>query len=217
MATFADLKQDVIDLINRNDCTDALAATFVTQAQRRLLRTLRLPSLEQKHEIIAGTTTPAIFDSTTGTYYIQGDFLELIYIFDEERILERVPLRKFLDLSKKHPAAGEPKFYTRVKNTFELKPKPQAGHKFWVMYVADDTPLVNNTDTNTLSVSCPDLVVYAAVMYAADYFNDSRKPQFEDVYNKIYADVASLADATDSLTADASVQPSFNFEQDLLN
>ena len=104
-----------------------------------------------------------------------------------------------------------------MKNTFELMPKPQTSHEFYVVYAADDTTLVNNTDTNVLSLSCPDLLIYGAVLYAADYFNDSRKAQFEDVYNKIYMDVAALADATDAATADASVQPSFTFQSDLLN
>jgi hypothetical protein len=217
MATFAELKQDVINLINRNDCTDALAASFVNLAQRRLLRTLRLPSLEKIQTVISGTTISTIFNSTTGAYSLPADFLELIYIYDNDRILERIPLRKFLEYSKNNSASGKPRYYTRVKNTFELMPKPQAAHEFYVVYAADDTTLVNNTDTNVLSLSCPDLLIYGAVLYAADYFNDSRKAQFEDVYNKIYMDVAALADATDAATADASVQPSFTYQSDLLN
>ena len=41
MATYLELQTDVINLINRSDCTTALAKTFLQQAQRKIQRNLR--------------------------------------------------------------------------------------------------------------------------------------------------------------------------------
>ena len=217
MANYASIKQDVIDLINRTDITSALAGTFVNQAQRKIARTLRLPSLEKIQTITVGTTSNTIYNATTGQYTFPNDFLELVYIYDNNRILERVPLRDFLELTKKHPATGRPRYYTRKQNKFEFRPRGQTGDEINVVYFADPADLTNNADTNIFTDVCPDLLVYAAVLYAADYFNDSRKQVFEDTYNKLYAETAALAADTDKATADASVRPAFDYAQDLLN
>tara|TARA_E500000178_G_scaffold287735_1_gene290067 strand:- start:1637 stop:2290 length:654 start_codon:yes stop_codon:yes gene_type:complete len=217
MATYAALQQDVIDLVNRSDCTTTLAQQFLQQAQRKIMRTLRLPALEQRQQIVVGTTTNFIYDSTSGIYFIPSDFIQLVYIYDDDNMLERVPLRDFLAKEARFGVTGKPRFYTRIQNGFQLTPKPQSGHVFNVIYYMDDQALVNSTDTNVLSTVCPDLFAYAAALYACDYFNDKRKAVFEDMFNKLHIEVQALADASDEATVDAAVQPSFQYENDLLN
>lgn len=217
MATYAELKQDVKDLINRTDCTDALAGTFINQAQRKISRTLRIPSLEKAQTITVGTTPSPSYVQATGKYALPNDFLELVYIFTDKRILDRVPLRQFIQLDQKYPKTGQPRFYTRKQSAFEFKPIPQSGDKITVVYYADPVTLTNNTDTNIFSEVCPDLVVYGACMFASDFFNDQRKANFEDTYNKLFAETKALSDSSDEAMVDSAVQPSFNYEEDLLN
>ena len=57
MANYLDLQTDVINLVNRSDCTTALAKTFLQQAQRKIQRNLRPQSLEKS------------FSSKTSSYY----------------------------------------------------------------------------------------------------------------------------------------------------
>lgn len=217
MADYASIKQDVIDLINRTDITSALAGTFVNQAQRKIARTLRLPSLEKIQKITVGTTSSTVYNQATGQYTLPNDFLELVQIYDDERTLQRVPLREFLELSKKYPTTGRPRYYTRKQNKYELVPRGVTGGEINVVYFADPTALTADTDVNTFTAVCPDLLAYGALLYAADYFNDSRKPVFEDFYNKIYAETAALAADADKATVDAAVRPSFDYPEDLLN
>jgi len=217
MSTYADLKQDVIDLINRNDCTTALAETFLQQAQRKIARTLRLPSLEKRQIVTAGTTSASVYNATTGVYTLPSDFLELVYVYTNKRILERLPLSDFIEISANHSASGPAKYYTRVQNTFEFAPIPQTGDVLNIVYQGDPATLVNPTDTNIFSEICPDLFVYAAILYACDYFNDARKPLFEDTYNKLFSETQILAKASDDPSVDASVRPAFAFANDLFN
>lgn len=217
MADYASIKQDVIDLINRTDITSALAGTFVNQAQRKIARTLRLPSLEKIQTVTVGTTSSTVYNQATGQYTFPNDFLELVYIYDSERIIERAPLRDFIELTKKYPATGRPRYYTRKQNKFEFIPRGNTGQEINVVYFSDPADLTADTDTNIFTEVCPDLLAYGAVLYASDYFNDSRKAVFEDTYNKIYAETASLAADTDKATADAAVRPSFDYAEDLLN
>jgi hypothetical protein len=217
MATYAELKQDVIDLINRTDCTDTLAGTFVNQAQRKISRTLRVPSLENKLAVTAGTTSAATYDAAKGEITIPSDFLEMVYIYTDKAVLQRTPLRVFIELDKKVAGTGAPKYYTRVQNKLALKPVPTTGTVVNLVYYSDPVDMSANSDTNSFSAICPDLMVYGALLYACDYFNDNRKAVFEATYNTIYAELVALVEATDQATADSSVQPSYSYTEDLLN
>lgn len=217
MATFADLKADVINLINRTDCTDTLSGTFVNQAMRNIARTLRIPSLESKYTATVGTSAETVFNTTTQELSIPGDFLETVYLYTDDRILQRVPLRQFIELTGSVPESGKPRYYTRIQNNFVVKPAPSAGTVINLIYHSDPAELTNNTDTNILSIVAPDLVVYGALLYACDYFNDQRKEEFGKTYAGIYQAVEDLNNSTDMATSDSAIQPSFNYEPDLFN
>lgn len=217
MATYAELKTDVINLINRTDCTDTLAATFVNQAIRNIARTLRIPSLESQYIATVGTSAQTVYNTTTNELTIPGDFIETVYVYTDDRILQRVPLRQFIELDKSLPASGKPRYYTRLQNKLKIKPAPDAGTVLTLLYHSDPDALTTDTSTNVLSIVAPDLVVYGALLYACDYFNDSRKEEFNRTYQAIYNAVEDLNNSTDMATSDSAVQPSFNYEPDLFN
>lgn len=217
MATYLELQTDVINLINRTDCTNTLAKTFLQQAQRKIIRTLRLPSLEATLEMTAGDSSSTVYNSTTGEIVIPSDFVEMVYMHTDDRIIERVPLRRFMELKDRVSASGDPKYYTRINTGFHTKPVANTGTVITLLYNKDDSIMSSDTDTNTLSTVCPDLLVYGALIYAADYFKDDRRIAFETMYTQIYAEVKDLAATVDAAAADTAVQPSFVFEEDLLN
>ena len=217
MATYLELQTDVINLINRTDCTNTLAKTFLTQAHRKIIRTLRLPSLEATLEMTAGDNTSTVYNSTTGEIVIPSDFIELIYMHTNKNIIERVPLRRYIELTERVSASGNPRYYTRINAGFMTKPIANTGTVITLLYAKDDTTLTSDSSTNILSTVCPDLLLYGSLIYAADYFKDERRPQFEGMYNQIYAEVKELAATVDAATADSAIQPSFVFEEDLLN
>lgn len=217
MATYAELKTDVINLINRTDCTDALAATFVNQAIRNIARTLRIPSLESQYVATVGTSAQTVFNTTTNELTIPGDYIETVYLYTSDTILQRVPLRQFIELDASLPASGKPRYYTRIQNKLRVKPAPDAGTVITLLYHSDPDSLTTDTSENVLSIVAPDLVVYGALLYACDYFNDARKEEFNRTYQAIYNAVEDLNNSTDMATSDSAVQPSFNYEPDLFN
>ena len=114
MATYLELQTDVINLINRSDCTTALAKTFLQQAQRKIQRNLRIQSMEKSYQITAGTSGSSIYDATNGKIVIPGDFLELVYIYTDNDLLQRVPLNRFIELIKIHGVLMFPKITHRL-------------------------------------------------------------------------------------------------------
>lgn len=217
MATYLELQTRVIDLINRTDCTTALAKQFIQDAQRKAQRGLRLPSLEKVMQIVVGTTTTTQYNSGAGVVIIPNDFIEMVYIYTSQGVLNRVPLTRFIELNSELTTTGTPQYYTRIQNTFHLKPIPSTGTEIDIVYQGEDNLLTTDTSTNTFSTVAPDLLVYGACVYAADYFNDERKGTFQAMYDGIYTDVTNLVTDAESLTVDAQVQPSIQFELDIIN
>jgi len=216
MATYLELQTDVINLINRSDCTTALAKTFLQQAQRKIQRNLRIQSMEKSYQITAGTSGSSIYDATNGKIVIPGDFLELVYIYTDNDLLQRVPLNRFIELNTS-ATSTRPKYWTRIANHFHLKPVPSTGTIITVAYHSEDTVLSADSDTNILSAIAQDLLVYGALTYAAVYFNDQRQQLFEAKYQQIYNDVENLIMTSDQVGADGAIQPNMYFEKDLLN
>jgi hypothetical protein len=217
MATYSELQTRVIDLINRTDCTTALAKQFIQDAQRKAQRGLRLPSLDKVMQIVVGTTTTTQYNSTSGVAIIPNDFIEMIYVYTSQGVLNRVPLTRFIELNSELATTGNPRYYTRIQNTFHLKPIPTAGTEIDIVYQGEDDVLTADTSSNTFSTVAPDLLIYGACVYAADYFNDERKATFQAMYDGIYQDITNLVTDAESLTVDAQVQPSIQFELDIIN
>ena len=97
-----------------------------------------------------------------------------------------------------------------------IGPQPAVGSAIEVIYYAEFSPLVNPTDTNTISNIAWDAVVYGALSAASDYYNDDRAGSFEARYKQIAQMLQEQADA-DELTADAAVRPALLFNNNWSN
>ena len=170
-------------LLNRNDCSDALADTFIDQTIGRIQRTLRVPSMEKALEI---TFTEELPDS----FVLPNDFLGVrdLYFIQApySKSLERLEVGRFLEVNQL--AGSVPQFYARFQNTIKVKPA-QAGMKLYLTYYGEIPDLVNDTDENFVTHIAPDLLVYGALSFACDYFVDDRKDAFEQRYETIYNEI----------------------------
>jgi hypothetical protein len=201
--------------MNRSDlnATPALATTFITQSIMRLQRELRVPFMEK----IVRYTIPSTFDPSLGLV-IPSDLLELIDLnvdTDHDNIpdypLQRVQLKEAMVRSQLTGAI--PQVFARRGGYFVLGPQPAVGSVIELVYYAEFAPLVNPTDTNTISRIAWDAVVYGALAAAADYYNDDRSQVFESRYGQITQNLQAMADG-DELTADAAVRPALLFNND---
>jgi hypothetical protein len=82
------------------------------------------------------------------------------------------------------------------------------------VYYAVPTPLENNSDTNSITTACPDLLTYAALCYAGDFFTDKRLPNWENRYQAIKTDIQQMADS-DELSGGATVAPAYIYPDDM--
>lgn len=170
-------------LLNRNDCSDALADTFIDQTIGRIQRTLRVPSMEK-------ALTITFTDELPDSFILPNDFMGMkdLYFIQEpySRSLERVEHGRFLDM---HSLSGTvPQVYTRIQNSIKVKPAA-AGMTLYMVYYGEIPDLVSDTDENFVTQIAPDLLVYGALSFACDYFVDDRKDPFEQRYETIYNEV----------------------------
>lgn len=198
----AGIRNQFLALLNRNDCTNELADTFIDQSVARIQRTLRVPPME-RGELI--TTNK----ETGGTIVLPEDFLEMKYLYAGGRLLEYVDIGRYLAAPS---YIGAPNVYTRIQGELKLKPTPPAGTEVTMIYYGEVPDLVNDTDDNYFTVAAPDLVVYGALTYAADYFVDERKPLFEETFARIYAELTEQALSLEMNTSGMAIAPAYNME-----
>ena len=151
-------------LLNRSDITDALADTFLEQGIARIQRSLRIPAMESQHKYT--------FSTLTSKVTLPADFLEAIDVYFLNVALTRLPMREIQGLLSS-AETGSPVYFAREGSEFLMFPRPSSG-TLVMNYYSIFSELSADSDTNVLSDIAPDLIIYAALTYASDYFLDDR-------------------------------------------
>ena len=176
-------------LLNRSDCTDALADTFIDQALTRIQRFLRIPPMEKQQS----------YDFTSGTAITQvtvpQDLLEIIDIHYDGVGLTRVPLHEMAALHKT-AENGSPTVFTRERELIKIAPLPSSG-TLYLNYYATLEELTSDSDENIITIIASDLLTYTALAYAADYFLDERGPLFEQKSGQFLAEIQEQANSAE--------------------
>lgn len=218
MANYSQLQTNVSALLNRRDAAPAQIQAFIQNAIQRIQRTLRVPAMENSI-IVTISAVPAPL--TPVALVIPSDLLELINLIPQStnegtgqtdfKRLEKTDLTTAMQASVN---VGVPRFYARQGPNWILGPAPSVNDTIRIDYYAELSPLVNPTDTNAVSVIAPDLITYGALCYAADFFRDVRKPDWEARYMEIETDLTNqyLEDEENGATA---VQRAFGYPDDL--
>lgn len=183
---YGELKTHFQAILNRRDLTTSLRTTFLSMAISRIQRELRAPLMEKAVEVTIG-------DEYDGLD-IPSDYIGLIAltIDDSETVkLQRVDLSEALNASER---IGTPKVFARQGGKWILGPTPTEDLVIRIDYWAELEALVDDTDENTLTIVAPDLITYAALVYAAEYFLDRRLEAFENRYQTMLNAVQSQAD-----------------------
>lgn len=195
------IRNQIKGLIARNDTTDSIIDVFIDQAVARIQRTLRVPSMEKM------VITTAAADATN-TIVLPNDFLKLKHLFISNAPIEYVDVSTFM---KTPDAPGNtPKIYTRIQGSYLVKPTPPVGTKMTMVYYGEIPDLVADTDSNFLSEISPDLLIYTALSFAADYYIDERKDAFEAVAQRAYQELKDMAEDVEISQEGLVVSTSFN-------
>jgi len=197
---YGDLKTHFNAMLNRTDITQALTQQFLSDGITRIQRSLRTP-MQEKTFVVNITTT-------TSSLTLPADFIETISLYQDQYELQRVPMKRYRELQQSS-YIGVPKYYARIGPQLMLFPTPTSG-TLTLYYYAEFPALVLNTDTNALTETASDLVIYSALTYAADHYMDERAPQFEAKYLQFMGELQGMADDQELNGGIQAVQPTYS-------
>ena len=202
---YGDLKSHFNDLLNRTDITTTLTTRFIDQGLARIQRNLRVPLMEKQQNYTISSNTPLVV--------LPSDFLEIINLYHSSGVqLTRIPMSTM----RSHLAnsfTGNPQFFTRQQANVLLFPHVTDG-TLTLDYYGEVGDFVDDTTETTLSKVAPDLIIYAGLTYAADYFLDERSDLFESKYIQFLNELQSQADDQELNGSTQVIQAAFNFERE---
>lgn len=176
--TYAELKTEIADFLNRDDLTDVIP-TFIKLGEAQIARDLR-------HRLQEKRVTATLDEQYEA---LPSDFLEARRII----VNGDVQLRPISgeDMAKYRYAnntAGEPKYYYITADQIELYPTPTGTDEMSLLYYARIPALSDTVTSNWLLDENPDAYLYASLLHAAPYLaDDARLPMFIQMYQSIIA------------------------------
>ena len=201
---YGEIRTQFKAILNRRDCSNALADTFLNQSLLRCTRELRTPAQEAESSMTVGSTF-------TG-FPVPADIIQAIAMMvdtvsGQKRKVTYESLARFLE---RDVYVGSPACYTRIGNAYQFRPVPAEDTVLTLYYYGEFEQFSGDSDETVLSLIAPDLLIYGALAYAADYFMDDRSEAFEGRYNQI---AQALQDQAYDLEAhDAAIAPAYNSE-----
>ena len=199
-----EIRAHFIALLNRSDCSNALADTFIDQAITRIQRQLRVPAMEKQNQY---NVTSA---SGTSQVVIPDDTLEIIELYYDGNSLVRIPLHEMLQ-HQKTGELGSPRFFCREQGNIKICPKPTTG-TLYLNYYAEQATLTSDSSTNMLTTIASDLLTYTALSYAADYFLDERAAVFDQKSGSFLAEIQEHANSSEQSGVNQVIRPTHLYE-----
>jgi hypothetical protein len=183
---YGELRTHFTAVLNRRDLTATLRDTFLQMGIARIQRELRAPFMEKSVLVTIGSDYDGI--------EIPSDYIALVAltVVDQESKLQRVDLNVAeLEASK---GINIPRVFARQGGKWILGPIPAEDEVIRIDYYGEVGALEEDEDENTLTIIAWDLIVYAALVLAAEYFLDRRLEAFEARYQTTLATVQAQAD-----------------------
>ncbi len=212
MTTYGDIRTEFKAILNRRDCTDALADGFLQSALSRAQRVIRVPSMEQGSVVTINDTT--YFDN--GYLTIPSDYVKLRALTwtggdGTERVLTKRSLDEVL-WQVTNGVQGSCCYFARRGVGWVLGPPPLDSETVRIDYWSEFAEMSDPADETIIADVAKDLLLYGGLSYACDKWNDKRGDRFEARFTQVLSDLQEHAD-TDELT-EASVAPAFLYPED---
>lgn len=179
---YGELKTFFTELLNRNDITETQTDLFISMGLRRTERILRTSMQRQTAEYI-------ILDPWAGYIPVPNDYLGLHFIK-----VNGVTIRRLADTQAGPTQAGyTDQFY--IKNgKFYFQADLKLADVVEVCYYREFIEATTSASITVYSAIIPDVIVYAALVYASDHFTDIRKMNFEETFKVLVSEVQDLSD-----------------------
>jgi len=201
--SFNTMKASFQNILNRDDCSDAQATTFLQQGISRIQRDCRLPSMERT--LIITPETP------TNMFSVPLDLIQPIDVLvqDSSGIFRSLVKKAFRD-AVNVDSNDLPRVYARIQTTIYIFGTVTTGRQIMFLYYGNFTPFADEDSDNELSASTPDLAVYAALSYAADTFQHPSAAAWEGRYQQLKTEVMAMAIDLDAEGGPQYVQSLYN-------
>lgn len=198
---YGELQAQFEGLLKRRDMTSTQSQIFLQQAVSRVQRVLRIPPMEKS---VSVTYDGVTFQN--GEIPIPNDYLRMIAMSvtapdGTERVLKLKDLQTVLGLAS---STGCPSAYVRRGGLWKFGPTPDADTVFRIDYYDEFPALEDAADSNFLTAGPTDLVIYAALTYAGEWFVDKRTPTWEARFQQIVAEIQNQADQDELINAEVS-------------
>lgn len=201
---YGELKTHFTSVLNRRDLTATLRDTFLQMGIARIQRELRAPFMEKSVLV----TIASDYDGLE----IPSDYLALVALTQvgQESKLQRADLQTVeLEIEK---GVAVSRIFARQGGKWLLGPVPAEDEVIRIDYYGEVGALVADADENTLTIIAWDLIIYAALVLAAEYYLDRRLETFNNRYNATLAQIQGQADFDE--ISDAVMRPCHNMEGD---
>lgn len=175
---YGDLRTFFQGILNRDDCSDTLADQFIALGLRRTERSIRTPM----QRTTAISVVPADWDRKIG---IPTNFLGMY-----EARVNGITLQRIVNTQQEMYAG----YWIEGVNFVFSEDNFQEGDSIEIdYYVEFDSSVTDATITN-YSLIIGDVITYAALVYAASYFVDSRKADFNETFIGLVQETQAMAD-----------------------
>ena len=191
------IRAHFLALLNRSDCPDALADTFIDQATTRIQRIMRTPAQEAQQTYSITSQTSAIT--------IPTNLLEIISVYIDGVALTRIPHHEMLQ-AQQTGEQGAPRNMCRQRSQILLHPQPTTG-TVYLDYYAEFPSLATDSDSNALTQIASDILTYTALSYAADYFMDERAALFEQKSGQFLGEIQEQSNSAEQSGINQVMRP----------
>lgn len=173
LTTYKGLCEAVADYLGRDDLTERIP-TFVSLAERRMNRELRLRVMERRAEtdVLAGqSAVPLPWRRQAGNWDVFMEMRDLTYQGKDGQTenLSYFPP----DTYGQSRDAGRPEGYTIIGRDLFLLPAPEADGKLFLTYYAEIEPLGASQPDNAVLLTAPDLYLYGALIESGPFTRGS--------------------------------------------
>jgi hypothetical protein len=179
--TFGSLKTMVKTILDRQDITDDLLKFGVYTAFQRIQRVARLPSME---------VTETFIQPVRDWIPVFDNMVEVKHLIGPNGVLER----KSLDYISTLPAqVGEPKYFCRSDEIWQLWPTPEAELELTMIYYAEFDQMLLDSETNNTIIIAFDVLLYGALSVLGELYVDERVPQWEQRFQQEVGELVNQA------------------------
>ena len=170
ITTYAELKTNIADFLNRDDLT-SVSSTFVSLAEADLNRQVRHWRQEKRSTAEIDTQYSAI----------PADMLEVIRFYitsGDTRPLELISQAEMLDRKFRNlNTSGQPAYYAVTAGELEVYPVPDGTYTSELYYFGKTPALSDSNTSNWILEHYPDAYLYGSLIHSAPYLKDDARIQ----------------------------------------